>query len=84
MITTGIILKNNYIVKAMPKTKGKGFNTIKVGDIIEISLELTHCRSGDNRNLRAYYPKINGIECAGITYIKSLIDKGLVLEEVNI
>ena len=83
MIDTGIILKNKYIVKQMPKTKGKGFDAAKVGDVIEISLKLTHCRSGDNDSLMAYYPEINGIACAGIPYIQSLINRGMELEEVQ-
>lgn len=83
MINTGIILKNKYLVKFIPKTKGKGFDTVKIGDIIEISLELTHGRGGDNHSLYAYYPKINGIGCAGIPYINSLIERGMILEEYS-
>jgi len=53
------------------------------GDIIEISLELTHGRGGDNNSLYAYYPKINGVECSGIPIIQKLIQKGMLLEEIK-
>ena len=83
MIKTGIVLKNKYLIKQIPKTKGKGFSNLRDGDVIEISLELTHGRDGSHQSLYAYYPKINGVECAGIPFIQSLIDKGMILEEVN-
>lgn len=82
MLKTGIILKNKYRVKSMPKTTAKVFKDLKDGDIIEISLELTYSRSGGNNNsLYAYYPKINGIVCSGIPIIQKLIERGMVLEE---
>ena len=43
-----LILKNKYKVIYIPKTKAKAFENIKNGDIIEITLPLTHKRSGDN------------------------------------
>ena len=76
-----IILKNKYIIKSMPKTNAKGFDNLKVGNIIEISLELTHYRHGNT--LYAYHPKINGIECSGIPIIKGLIERGMILEEIE-
>jgi hypothetical protein len=79
MKSKDIILKNYYVVKAMPKTKAKGFDTVKVGDVIEISLPLTY---GRGRGLYAYYPCINGVACAGIPLIQSLMNKGMILEEV--
>lgn len=82
MIETGIILKNKYLVKQMPKTKAMAWKKIKVGDIIEITLELTWHRSGDNQSLNAYYPLINGVG-TGIPTINRLIEKGLILEEIQ-
>lgn len=82
MLKTGIILKNKYRIKSMPKTTAKVFKDLKDGDIIEISLELTHSRGGDNNSLYAYYPKINGIVCSGIPIIQKLIERGMVLEEI--
>lgn len=81
MIETGIILKNKYLVKQMPKTKAMAWEKIKVGDIVEIALELTWRRSGDNHCLKAYYPLINGIG-TGIPTINKLIEKGMILEEI--
>lgn len=82
MIETGIILKNKYLVKQIPKTKAMAWENIKAGDIVEIALELTWRRSGDNQSLNAYYPLINGIE-TGIPTINRLIEKGMVLEEIR-
>lgn len=82
MIETGIILKNKYLVKQMPKTKAMAWEKIKVGDIVEIALELTWHRSGDNHCLTAYYPLINGIG-TGIPTINKLIEKGMILEEIK-
>jgi len=79
MKSNDIVLKNKYVVKQIPKTNAKGFNTLKVGDIIEITLPLTY---GRGRGLYAYYPLINGIPCAGIPLIQKLMNKGMVLEEV--
>ena len=56
MIETGVILKNKYLVKQIPKTKAMAWKKVKVGDIVEITLELTWRRSGDNHCLNAYYP----------------------------
>lgn len=67
----------------MPKTKAKAFENIKSGDVIEITLPLTHKRSGDNNSLIAYYPVINGNEKVGIPNIKKLIERGMVLEELK-
>lgn len=80
-VSTGLVLKNKYIVKAMPKTKASGFENVKVGDVIEITLELEHRRGGDAGRINALYPRINGIQCSGILTIGKLIDKGMVLEE---
>ena len=82
MIETGIILKNKYLVKRMPKTKAMAWEKIKTGDIIEITLELTWRRSGDNQSLNAYYPLINEVG-TGIPTINRLIEKGLILEEIQ-
>lgn len=82
MIETGIILKNKYLVKRMPKTKAMAWEKIKTGDIIEITLELTWRRSGDNQSLNAYYPLINGVGTR-IPTINRLIEKGLILEEIQ-
>lgn len=76
-----IELKNRYILKAIPKTKAEAFKNLKIGDIVEIRLKLTHERSGDNKSLIAYYPAINGIT-AGVPTINKLIEKGMVLEEI--
>lgn len=76
-----IELKNRYILKAIPKTKAEAFKNLKIGDIVEIRLKLTHKRSGDNNSLIAYYPTINGI-MTGIPTINKLIEKGMVLEEI--
>lgn len=78
-----IILKNKYKVIYMPKTKAKAFENIKNGDIIEITLPLTHKRSGDNNSLIAYYPIINGNKGVGIPTIKKLIERGMVLKELE-
>lgn len=78
-----LILKNKYKVIKMPNTKAKAFKNIKSGDVIEITLPLTHKRSGDNNSLIAYYPIINGNEGVGIPTIKKLIEKGMVLEELE-
>ena len=78
-----IILKNKYKVVYIPKTKAKAFENIKNGDVIEITLPLTHKRSGDNNSLRAYYPIINGNKGAGIPTIKQLIERGMILEELE-
>lgn len=78
-----LILKNKYKVVAMPKTKAKVFDTLKEGDIIEISLPLTWGRGGDNNSLYAYYPLINGVACSGIPTINKLIEKGMILEEIG-
>lgn len=78
-----LILKNKYKVIYMPKTKAKAFENIKSGDVIEITLPLTHKRSGDNNSLIAYYPIINSKEKVGIPTIKKLIEKGMVLEELK-
>lgn len=78
-----LILKNKYKVIKMPNTKAKAFENIKSGDVIEITLPLTHKRSGDNNSLIAYYPIINGNESVGIPTIKKLIEKGMVLEELE-
>lgn len=82
MIETGIVLKNKYLVKQIPKTKAEAWKDIKVGDIIEISLELTWGRGGDNNSLYAYYPLING-KGSGIPVINKLIERGMVLEEIQ-
>lgn len=82
MTKTGIILKNKYLVKQIPKTKAEAWKDIKVGDIIEISLELTWGRGGDNNSLYAYYPEING-KCSGIPVINKLIERGMILEEIQ-
>ncbi len=82
MIETGVILKNKYLVKQIPKTKAMAWKKVKVGDIVEITLELTWRRSGDNQSLNAYYPLINGIG-TGIPTINRLIEKGLILEEIQ-
>lgn len=76
-----IELKNRYILKAIPKTRAEAFKNLKVGDMIEIRLKLTHERSGDNNSLIAYYPSINGIT-TGIPTINKLIEKGMILEEI--
>lgn len=81
MIKTGVILKNKYLVKQIPKTKAMAWEKIKAGDVIEIILELTWRRSGDNHCLTAYYPLINGIG-TGIPTINKLIEKGMILEEI--
>lgn len=78
-----IILKNKYKVIYMPKTKAKAFENVKNGDIIEITLPLTHKRSGDNNSLIAYYPIINGNERVGIPTIKKLTERGMVLKELE-
>lgn len=80
---SNIVLKNKYKIIAMPKTTAKCFDTLKEGDIIEISLPLTWCRSGDNKSLIAYYPRINGVSCSGIPIINKLIEKGMILEEIK-
>ena len=82
MIETGVILKNKYLVKQIPKTKAMAWKKVKVRDIVEIILELTWCRSGDNRCLTAYYPLINGIG-TGIPTINKLVEKGMILEEIK-
>ena len=82
MIETGIILKNKYLVKQIPKTKAMAWEKVKVGDIVEITLELTWRRSGDNNSLNAYYPLINGVG-TGIPTINKLIEKGMILEEIK-
>ncbi|MCM1052465.1 MAG: hypothetical protein NC483_00585 [Ruminococcus sp.] len=79
----GIVLKNRYIVKNVPKTSARIFKDLKDGDVVEITLELTHARSGDNQGLLAYYPKINGVQCSGIPIIKKLIEKGMIFEEIK-
>ena len=76
-----IELKNKYILKAIPKTRAEAFKNLRVGDMIEIRLKLTHERSGDNNSLIAYYPSINGIT-TGIPTINKLIEKGMVLDEI--
>lgn len=78
-----IILKNKYQVIQMPKTTAKIFKDLKAGDIIEISLPLTWGRGGDNNSLYAYYPLINGVACSGVPIINKLIEKGMILEEIN-
>lgn len=78
-----LILKNKYRVIKMPNTKAKAFKDVKNGDIIEITLPLTHKRSGDNHSLIAYYPIINGNESVGIPTIKKLIERGMILEELE-
>lgn len=78
-----IILKNKYKVVYIPKTKAKAFENIKNGDVIEITLPLTHKRSGDNNSLIAYYPIINGNKGVGIPTIKKLIERGMILEELE-
>jgi hypothetical protein len=82
-MTKELVLKNKYKVIYMPKTKAKAFENIKNGDVIEITLPLTHKRSGDNNSLIAYYPIINGDETVGIPTIKKLIEKGMILEEIE-
>lgn len=82
MIKTNIVLKNKYLVKQIPKTQAMAWKKVKVGDIVEITLELTWRRSGDNHCLNAYYPLINGIG-TGIPTINKLIEKGMILEEIN-
>lgn len=78
-----LILKNKYKVIYIPKTKAKAFENIKNGDIIEITLPLTHKRSGDNNSLIAYYPIINGNESVNIPTIKKLLEKGMILQEIE-
>lgn len=82
MIKTNIVLKNKYLVKQIPKTKAMAWEKVKVGDIVEITLELTWRRSGDNNSLNAYYPLINGVG-TGIPTINKLIEKGMILEEIK-
>lgn len=82
MIKTNIVLKNKYLVKQIPKTQAMAWKKIKVGDTVEITLELTWRRSGDNNSLNAYYPLINGIG-TGIPTINKLIEKGMILEEIK-
>ena len=82
-MTKELVLKNKYKIIYMPKTKAKAFENIKNGDVIEITLPLTHKRSGDNNSLIAYYPIINGDETVGIPTIKKLIEKGMILEEIE-
>lgn len=82
-MTKELVLKNKYKVIYMPKTKAKAFENIKNGDVIEITLPLTHKRSGDNNSLIAYYPIINGNETVGIPTINKLIEKGMVLKELE-
>lgn len=82
-MTKELVLKNKYKVIYMPKTKAKAFENIKNGDVIEIALPLTHKRSGDNNSLIAYYPIINGNETVGIPTINKLIEKGMVLKELE-
>lgn len=82
MIKTNIVLKNKYLVKQIPKTKAMAWGKVKVGDIVEITLELTWRRSGDNNSLNAYYPLINGVG-TGIPTINKLIEKGMILEETK-
>ena len=77
-----ITLKNKYIVKSMIKTTAEALKNVKVGDILNIELTLTHHRSGDNNSLVAYYPKINGIMIS-VAILNKLINKGLILEEIN-
>lgn len=73
-----IVLSNTYIVRAMPKTKAKGFDTLKVGDIITISLPLSY---GRGRSLYGMYPLINGVACSSVSMFIDLMNKGMVLEE---
>lgn len=75
-----ITLKNKYLVKKMVKTQSKAFKDIKEGDIIEISLELTHKRS--RGSLIAYYPKINNNSSFNIPTLNLLLSKGMELEEI--
>lgn len=82
MIKTNIVLKNKYLVKQIPKTQAMAWKKIKAGDTVEITLELTWRRSGDNNSLNAYYPLINGIG-TGIPTINKLIEKGMILEEIK-
>lgn len=82
-MTKELVLKNKYKVIYMPKTKAKAFENIKNGDVIEITLPLTHKRSGDNNSLIAYYPIINGNETVGIPTINKLLEKGMVLKELE-
>lgn len=82
-MTKELVLKNKYKVIYMPKTKAKAFENIKNGDVIEITLPLTHKRSGDNNSLIAYYPIINGNETVGIPTINKLIEKGMILKELE-
>lgn len=82
-MTKELVLKNKYKVIYMPKTKAKAFENIKNGDVIEIALPLTHKRSGDNNSLIAYYPIINDNETVGIPTINKLIEKGMVLKELE-
>ena len=81
MIKTNIVLKNKYLVKQISKTQAMAWKKVKAGDTIEITLELTWRRSGDNNSLNAYYPLINGIG-TGIPTINKLIEKGMILEEI--
>ena len=78
-----LILKNKYKVVYMPKTKAKAFENVKNGDVIEITLPLTHKRSGDNNSLIAYYPIINGNKGVGIPTIKKLMERGMILKELE-
>ncbi len=78
-----LILKNKYKVIYMPKTAAKAFENVKDGDVIEITLPLTHKRSGDNNSLIAYYPLINGNKAVGIPTIKKLMERGMILEELE-
>jgi hypothetical protein len=82
MINTNVILKNKYLVKQMVKTRAEAWKNIKIGDVVEISLELTWGRGGDNHSLYAYYPLINGI-ATGIPTMNKLIEKGMILEEIK-
>ena len=82
MIKTNIVLKNKYLVKQIPKTQAMAWKKVKAGDTVEITLELTWRRSGDNNSLNAYYPLINGIG-TGIPTINKLIEKGMILEEIK-
>ena len=78
-----LVLKNKYKIIEMPKTNAKIFKDLKAGDVIEVSLPLTHSRGGDNYSLRAYYLCINGVACSGVPIINKLIEKGMILEEVE-
>ena len=76
-----LILDNYYRIIEIPKTKTRGFENLKTGDIVHIELDLKTERG--EHGIYALRPRINGIASSSVSAINSLLNNGMKLEELD-